>query len=52
LIHCGTQKLKTKTHSNGGKNPKWNEELKLEVNSNDEEVLVEVFDEEGRLLVD
>jgi Ca2+-dependent lipid-binding protein len=44
-ITIGSQKLKTKTHKNGGKVPRWEETLKFKVGNEDELKLV-VYDED------
>ena len=46
LIFKDGRKLKTKTHNNGGKAPKWSDEFEIKVNDLQEEVKFAIMDED------
>ena len=47
-VMVGGQIQQTKTHTNGGKNPRWEETLKFKLSSQkDEEIKIYVYDQEN-----
>lgn len=43
VVECGAQKIRSRTHVDGGRNPVWNETMKFQI-VNDNEIVVTIWD--------